>query len=78
MIPQIQHTNDKIQNEGTWQKNIHEKAYQNGLTIHSWSAFHANEPLLKQELYTLASRASDWAERTGGCNPKPKYCFVGE
>jgi hypothetical protein len=59
-----------------WQKSLHEIAVREDLTIRDWAAFNTSRPILRQELFVLASRASDWAERTGGCDPKPNYCFL--
>ena len=59
-----------------WQKQLHEVAVREKLTIRDWTTFNASRPILRQELFVLSSRASDWAERTGGCDPKPTYCFL--
>lgn len=58
-----------------WQKNVHQVATENTITERSWSDFRSDEPILRSELLVIASRAMEWAERTGGCNPKPAYCF---
>ncbi len=72
-------SNTKIDNTADgWQKNVYESAYRNGLTVKSWKDFSPNRPIMRQELYTMSSRAADWAERTGGCNPKPTYCFLDD
>lgn len=59
-----------------WQKNIYDVANRNGLTSKAWNIFEPDRAILRQEFFTIASRASDWAERTGGCDPKPKWCFL--
>jgi hypothetical protein len=61
-----------------WQRNVYNAANKNGMTIRDWSQFTPNSPILSHELVTIASRASEWAERTGGCHPKPEYCFLEE
>lgn len=61
-----------------WQKSIYQTAYEKGLTIRSWSDFTPNRDILRQELIVISIRAADWAERTGGCNPKPTYCFLDD
>lgn len=48
-----------------WRKNVHTLAQEQGLTIKSWETFSPERPILRQELFVLASRAGDWAERTG-------------
>jgi len=60
----------------TWQQNIFTRAKKEGLTIKTWDTYEPERPILRQELFLIASRASDWAERTGGCDPKPEYCFL--
>ena len=59
-----------------WQYNVYNIASSNGLTIRSWSDFEPNREILTQEIFVLASRAADWAEKTGGCNPLPKQCLL--
>jgi hypothetical protein len=44
--------------------------------MRTWDTFEPDRSILRQELFVLASSASDWAERTGGCDPKPEWCFV--
>ena len=61
-----------------WRRHVHALALEKGLTVKTWDSFSPNRPILRQELFALASRAADWAERTGGCDPKPEYCFVKE
>lgn len=58
-----------------WQESIYRLAFEYGLTSRTWSTFEPNTPILRQELFVLASKAADLAERTGGCNPKPEMCF---
>jgi hypothetical protein len=60
----------------TWQQSLFEKAHNEWLTSKSWSTFEPNRAILRQEIFKIASRAADWAERTGGCDPKPEYCFL--
>jgi hypothetical protein len=60
--------------ETKWQKNIHITALKNGLTKREWTDFDSESPILRQELMVLASRAADWAEYSGGCDPKPAVC----
>lgn len=37
--------------------------------------FEPNKPVLRQELFVIAARAADWAERTGGCTPRAAICL---
>ncbi len=60
----------------TWQEHIYERAKIDELTSKTWETFESERPILRQELFLLASKVSDWAERTGGCDPKPEYCFL--
>ena len=69
---------DATADSSNWQENLYDRASQEGLTTRSWNTFSPDATITKQELFTLASRASDWAERTGGCDPKPEYCFLKE
>lgn len=62
----------------TWQEHIYERAKIDELTSKTWETFDSERPILRQELFLLASKVSDWAERTRGCNPKPEYCFLGK
>jgi hypothetical protein len=57
-----------------WQKHVYDAAYTHGLTTQSWWNFMANTAITSQELHVLTARAADWAEETGGCNPKPLEC----
>jgi len=59
-----------------WRLSMYNRANQEGLTSKTWDTFEPNRSILRQELFLLASKASDWAERTGGCDPKPEYCFL--
>jgi len=61
----------------TWQQRLFDRAKTDGLTSKTWSTFDPERPILRQELFLLASKVSDWAERTGGCDPKPEFCFEG-
>lgn len=67
---------EENKNDEGWEEKIHRIAFEQGLTVSDWEHFEPQRPLLRQELFALASRASDWAERTGGCDPKPGYCFL--
>jgi len=62
--------------ETDWRVSMYNRANQEGLTTRTWDTFEPNRSILRQELFLLASKASDWAERTGGCDPKPEYCFL--
>ena len=57
-----------------WQTSVYTMAVKNGLTLRSADDFEANEPILRQDLFVITARAADWAEKTGGCNPKPLDC----
>ncbi|MEI6553783.1 MAG: S-layer homology domain-containing protein [bacterium] len=59
-----------------WEESLYHRAKEEGLTNKTWETFEPNRPILRQELFLLASKAADWAERTGGCDPKPAYCFL--
>jgi hypothetical protein len=59
-----------------WQATLFDRASREGLTSRTWDTFEPNRSILRQELFLLASKAADWAERTGGCDPKPEYCFL--
>lgn len=76
MLPEKNTTTNTETEKKTWQKNIFERAKMDELTSKTWETFESERPILRQELFLLASKVSDWAERTGGCNPKPKYCFA--
>lgn len=56
----------------TWQRNIFNAAKQNNITTRSWEDFEADKPVLRQEIFVIASRLADWADMTGGCG-NPKY-----
>jgi len=57
-----------------WQQNLYAAVSSAWLTVRSWNTFEPNTPILRQELFTISARAADWAERTGGCTPKPASC----
>ncbi len=60
-----------------WQENLFQTARANSMTSKSsLEKFRPDSSLTRGELMSLASRASDWAEKTGGCNPKPDVCFM--
>jgi len=63
-------------NDPNWQETIWSMAHEHNLTNREWSDFEPNSPILRQEIFKIASYASDWAEKTGGCNPKPKKCLT--
>jgi hypothetical protein len=63
-------------NDSDWQKNIWAAAKTYGLTTRSLSTFEATSPILTQELFTIAVRAADWAEKTGGCTPRASACLA--
>ena len=58
-----------------WARQIFDAALKNGLVTGTWETFNPRETISLSELYTLSARASDWAEKTGGCNPKPAECL---
>jgi hypothetical protein len=62
--------------KNNWQDVVYAIAKTNHITVRTSGDFAPNTPILRQELITIAGRAVEWAERTGGCNPKPDYCFV--
>lgn len=59
-----------------WQESVHSAAADNGLTVRTWSSFEPNTQILRQELYVIAARAADWAEKTGGCSPVANECLA--
>ena len=59
-----------------WQKNIWQAARTYGLTTRELADFAPNAPILTQELFALAAKTADWAEQTGGCNPRPAACLT--
>lgn len=61
--------------DADWQKNIWASAKTFGLTTRELANFEATKPILTQELMTIAVRTADWAEKTGGCNPRPNACL---
>lgn len=62
------------ENNASWQRNVHDAAFKNGLTNKQWNDFLPDESIQARELHVLTARAADWAETTGGCNPKPLEC----
>lgn len=60
----------------TWQQNIYNTAEDVGLTTRTWSTFEPENAIMRQDLFVVASRVADWAEKTGGCNPKPSECVA--
>ena len=58
-----------------WQKNIWQTAKTYGLTTRELGAFEPTKPVLTQELFVMASKVADWAEKTGGCTPRPQACL---
>lgn len=65
-----------IKPDETWQQAIYRLAQKNNLTVRNWNTFESERFITRQELFTIASKVADLAERTGGCNPKPEKCFV--
>jgi hypothetical protein len=57
-----------------WQSALYDTAREQGLTVRDWSIFEPNRYITRYELFALSARAADWAEKTGGCNPKPAMC----
>lgn len=53
-----------------WQKEVIETAQKYGLTKRSDSEFQPDRPIYRQELFLVASKVMDWAQKTGGCNQK--------
>lgn len=64
------------ENENSWQKNIHITAKNAWLTSQDWETFESERYILRQEIFVLASRAADWAEKTGGCAAKNIECLA--
>lgn len=62
----------------TWQQATHAVAYQYGITARPWKTFAPERPVLRQEIFVMVARAADWAEKTGGCDPKPEACVLGK
>lgn len=58
--------------EKEWQENLYRTAYEEGMTNRNWENFRPDRAINAQEMYVITSRAADWAERTGGCTPKPE------
>ena len=66
----------KISNKD-WTYGIYTTAkYMAMTTSSSYAEFRSDAPISRTEMIVIASRAADWAEDTGGCNPKPEYCFL--
>jgi S-layer homology domain len=59
-----------------WQKNVWQSAKTYGLTTRDLAVFEPTKPILTQELFTLATRIADWAEKTGGCTPRANACLL--
>lgn len=58
--------------EPNWAELLYQKAYDNGITQRPWEAFRPNQIIPKSEVFVLASRLADWADRTGGCSQRPQ------
>lgn len=58
--------------ENTWQYNIFQAAKEKNITTKSWENFWPDQPVLRQEIFVIASRLADWADETGGCG-NPQY-----
>lgn len=50
-----------------WQKKVIWSAMRYGFTKRNEFNFRENRPMLMQELYTVASRVTQWARENGGC-----------
>jgi len=50
-----------------WQKRVIWQAMRHGFTLRDEYTFEENRPMLMQELYTVASRVTQWARVNGGC-----------
>ena len=50
-----------------WQRRVIWSAMRYGFTIRDEYTFEENRPMLMQELYTVASRVTQWARENGGC-----------
>ena len=61
-------------NYDNWQQSIHSIAKQEGLTSYDWEDFRPNDPILRQEVFVLASRTADWAQETGACAQYVPVC----
>jgi len=60
--------------ENGWQNNLWSVAKKETLTVRDWNNFKPNRPILWQEAFALASRAADWAERSGACRKPTIVC----
>ncbi len=70
--------NPDIIDNALWQKRVFLIAKEHGITSKTWETFLPNSDILNQELFVIASRLADWADKTGGCKPRPAYCSVEE
>ena len=61
--------------EDSWQEKLYTVARKEGITNKEmFEDFEANREIYRQELYVITARTADWADRTGGCHPKPAEC----
>ncbi len=57
--------------DGTeWKSVLYDPIEKAGMTSLTWEKFKPNQRILRKELFTLVSRAADWANTTGGCMPQ--------
>ncbi len=55
-------------NYSTWEQRVYDVAQKNGITIKSWADFRPQAPILRQELFVIATRLDAWRNTTGGCS----------
>jgi len=55
-------------NYSTWEQRVYDVAQKNGITVKSWTEFKPQEPILRQELFVIATRLDAWRNTTGGCS----------
>lgn len=51
----------------TWEQRVHDIAYKNGITVKKWAEFRPQSPILRQELFVMATKLDVWRNTTGGC-----------
>jgi hypothetical protein len=51
-----------------WSESIYETAFAAGVTKFTREQFRPLNRVTKKEVFVLASRLADWADKTGGCN----------
>lgn len=52
----------------TWEQRVYDIAQKNGITVKSWTDFRPQAPILRQELFVIATRLNAWSNTTGGCS----------